>query len=98
MAGDIAVTYQAMEAAAKQLQSGEAEIISTLNKLKALVNELVTGGFVTDAASKQFDASYTEFNKGATQTIQGLNGMGQYLTSAARAYQDTDTQLAKSLK
>ncbi len=95
---DMNVTYAAMESAAKQLQAGEQEIISTLNKLKALVAELVAGGFVTDAASKQFDASYSEFNKGATQTIQGLNGMGQYLTSAARAYQDTDQQLAKSLK
>lgn len=95
---DMNVTYGQMEAAAKQLQSGEAEIISQLNKLKALVNQLVADGFVTDSASKAFEASYAEFDRGATQTIQGLNGMGQYLTSAARAYQDTDTQLAKALK
>lgn len=95
---DMAVTYASMEAAAKQLQAGEHEIIGQLNKLKALVAQLVADGFVTDAASKQFEASYEEFNKGATQTIQGLNGMGQYLTSAASAYRDTDQQLAKSLK
>jgi hypothetical protein len=30
--------------------------------------------------------------------IDGLNGMGQYLTSAANAFQETDTQLASALK
>ena len=30
--------------------------------------------------------------------IQGLTGMGQYLDAAARAFQETDTQLAAALK
>jgi hypothetical protein len=30
--------------------------------------------------------------------IQGLNGMGQYLDAAAKAFQETDTQLASALK
>jgi WXG100 family type VII secretion target len=87
-----------MQAAAKQLQAGESQIESDLSRLKKLVDNLVAGGYITDSSSKQFEASYTEFNTGATKMIQGLNGMGQYLDAAAKAFQDTDTQLANALK
>jgi hypothetical protein len=30
--------------------------------------------------------------------LQGLTGMGQYLDAAAKAFGDTDTQLAASLR
>jgi WXG100 family type VII secretion target len=87
-----------MEAAARQLQSGEQEILSVLNKLKALVAELVAAGFVTDQASKAFEASYEEFTRGATQAIEGLTGMSNYLTAAAKAYAETDSSLAKAIR
>jgi uncharacterized protein YukE len=53
---------------------------------------------VTDSSSKQFQASYEQFNSGATKMIAGLNGMGQYLDAAAKAFHETDTQLASALK
>jgi WXG100 family type VII secretion target len=87
-----------MQAAAKQLQAGEQQIESDLSRLKKLIDNLVAGGYITDQSSKQFETSYTEFNTGATKMIQGLNGMGQYLDAAAKAFQDTDTQLANALK
>jgi WXG100 family type VII secretion target len=95
---NVNVTYADMQSAAKQLQSGEATIEGDLSKLKKLVDNLVAGGYVTDTSSKQFEASYTEFNTGATKMIQGLNGMGQYLDAAAKAFHETDTQLAHALK
>ena len=66
--------------------------------LKQLIDNLVASGYVTDSSSRQFEASYAEFNTGANKVIQGLTGMGQYLDAAARAFQETDTQLAASLK
>jgi WXG100 family type VII secretion target len=87
-----------MQAAAKQLQAGEQTIESDLSRLKKLIDNLVASGYITDASSKQFEASYTEFNTGATKMIQGLNGMGQYLDAAAKAFHETDTQLASALK
>jgi WXG100 family type VII secretion target len=95
---NVNVTYGDMQSAAKQLQAGESQIESDLSRLKKLVDNLVAGGYITDSSSKQFEASYTEFNTGATKMIQGLNGMGQYLDAAAKAFQDTDTQLANALK
>ena len=57
-----------------------------------------SSGYVTDSSSKQFQASYEEFTAGATKMIAGLNGMSQYLNSAAKAFQETDSQLASALK
>ena len=95
---NVNVTYAEMQSAARQLQAGEQTMEGDLSKLKRLVDNLVAGGYVTDASSRQFEASYTQFNSGATKMIQGLNGMGQYLDAAARAFQETDSQLAAALK
>lgn len=92
------VTYADMQSAASQLRSGEQQIQADLARLKKLIDNLVASGYVTDASSKQFEASYTQFSTGASKMIEGLNGMGQYLDAAAKAFNETDTHLASSLK
>ncbi len=92
------VTYADMQSAANQLRAGEQQIEADLSRLKRLIDNLVASGYVTDSSSKRFDVSYTEFTSGATKMIQGLNGMGQYLDAAAKAFAETDTQLASALK
>ena len=87
-----------MQSAAGQLHAGEQQINSDLARLKKLIDNLVASGYVTDSSSKQFQASYEQFTSGATKMIAGLNGMGQYLNSAAKAFQETDSQLASALK
>jgi len=95
---NVNVTYADMQSAANQLRAGENQIEGDLAKLKKLVDNLVASGYVTDTSSKQFESSYTEFNTGATKVIQGLSGMSQYLDAAAKAFHETDTQLAAALK
>jgi WXG100 family type VII secretion target len=95
---NVTVSYAEMQSAARQLQAGEQAIEADLAKLKRLVDNLVAGGYVTDTSSRQFEASYAQFNAGATKMIQGLTGMGQYLDAAVKAFHDTDTQLAASLR
>jgi WXG100 family type VII secretion target len=94
---NVNVTYEEMRAAGKQLQAGKADIESRLSQMKSQVDQLVAGGYVTDVSSKQFQASYEEFNNGARQTIQGLEGMSQYLNTAADTFQQTDQQLSQQL-
>jgi len=98
VAANLNVTYADMQSAAKQLQAGEAQIEADLARLKRLIDSLVADGYVTSASSKQFDISYNEFNNGATKMIQGLTGMSQFLDAAAKAFEQTDTQLASALK
>jgi WXG100 family type VII secretion target len=95
---NVNVTYAEMQAAARQLQAGEQTIEGDLRRLKRLVDNLVAGGYVTDASSTQFEASYAQFSTGATKMIQGLTGMAQYLDEAVKAFGETDAQLAASLR
>lgn len=95
---NVNVTYADMQSAASQLKAGEQQIEGDLGRLKSLIDNLVASGYVTDSSSKQFEASYAEFNVGATKMIQGLTGMAQYLDTAANSFQETDSQLAASLK
>lgn len=88
---DVNVTYEQMESAARQLTAGHEEITGQLSRLKSLVDELVTSGFVTDVASKAFEEAYTEFNNGITQTIEGLDVMSRYLTTAAERFREVDS-------
>ncbi|WP_394769102.1 WXG100 family type VII secretion target [Lacisediminihabitans sp.] len=91
------VTYGDMRDSATRLNNGEQDIESKLRELKTLVDGLIAGGYVTDKSSVAFGSSYQEFNDGATKTIQGLEGMSQYLTAAADALESTDSELAKAL-
>lgn len=87
---DVNVTYEEMENAAQRLSAGQEEITSQLTQLKAMVDSLVGGGFVTDVASKAFEQAYEEFNQGVTQTIQGLDIMSNYLKSTAEKFREAD--------
>lgn len=87
---DVNVTYEAMENAAQRLLSGHEEITGQLSALKAVVDDLVENGFVTDVASKSFQEGYTEFNTGVTQTLEGLETMSTYLTTAAERFREVD--------
>jgi WXG100 family type VII secretion target len=98
MGQNVSVTYQDMRDAGTKLHNGQTEIEQKLADLKKLVNSLVNGGYVTDRSSKQFEQSYDEFNEGAKKTIQGLEGMGKFLNSAADAFEKADEELAKGLK
>jgi WXG100 family type VII secretion target len=92
------VTYEEMHSASAKLKAGRTEIEGQLSKLKSMVDSLVSGGYVTDKSSKAFQTSYDEFNTGVNKTIEGLDGMGEYLSQAAKALADTDEQLAAALK
>ena len=94
---NVNVTYQQMQDAATRLNNGRTEIDDLLGQLKSLVDSLVAEGYVTDSSSKSFQSSYDEFTTGAKNTIGGLEGMAQYLTTAAQTFQDADTQLASAL-
>lgn len=94
---NVNVTYQQLHDQATKLNNGRVEIENQLAALKAQVDALVHDGFVTDSASQSFQQSYELFTKGARETISGLEGMASYLTQAAQAFQDVDSQLANAL-
>ena len=94
---NVNVTYQEMNDAAAKLNAGKEEINQKLAELKNYIQNLVSSGFVTDQASVRFNETYTEYTTGATQTISALENLAAYLTQAAQAMADTDSQLAAGL-
>jgi WXG100 family type VII secretion target len=87
---DVNVSYEEMESAARRLSSAHEEFTDKLSQLRAMVGELAESGFVTRVASRSFEAAYTEFNSGIGQTIQGLDVMSRFLTTAVQRFQDVD--------
>jgi WXG100 family type VII secretion target len=93
---NVNVTYEEMRDAANKLKSGEDEIRSKLESLHSMIQNLINEGYVTDSSSKKFNDNYEEFNTGVNKTIEGLDGMSQYLKAAADAFQQADEDLAKA--
>ena len=91
------VTYDQMQAAATRLRAGQQDLETKLQELRSLVNDLVSNGFTTSAASGAFNSAYEQFTSGATQTVGGIEGMARFLDTAAQALSDTDAQLASQL-
>ena len=93
---NVNVEYEKLTQEAKQLRDGKTEITDKLHHLQTLVNNLVHDGFVTDSASKAFEQSYTEFTTGAQKTIEGLQGLSQFLDKVVETMRQTDESLASA--
>jgi WXG100 family type VII secretion target len=95
---DVNVSYEQVESAARQLASAHEEMTTKLSQLKAMVDNLVQDGFVTRVASRSFEEAYTEFNRGAGQTIEGLKVMSEFLTAVVRTHEriDAETRVIES--
>lgn len=91
------VTYQEMSDSASRMRNNKADIDSKLTECKSIVDSLTTSGFVTDQASGKFDEVHNEFNTSATQAMETLDQLSQWLDKAVTAMTDTDSQLANSL-
>ncbi|MCF3123814.1 MULTISPECIES: WXG100 family type VII secretion target [unclassified Streptomyces] len=98
MAKDLDVTYQDMRDAAKHVVKEKDKLNEKLDGLKKYIKNLVETGFVTKSASKAFDENFDEFVEGAKKTLEGLDGMGDYLTNAADKYEQIDDELGKAAR
>jgi WXG100 family type VII secretion target len=94
---NLSITYSDMEDSAKRMSSNKEEIDSRLTECKTIVDNLTTSGFVTDQASGRFDEVHSEFNTSASQVMETLTQLSEWLNKAVEAMRDMDTQLAGSL-
>lgn len=94
---NVKVSYQEIDNAATKLVAGRDEIVSKLKVLQSQIQELVSSGFVTDKASGAYQANYDKFTQGASQTVEGLDGLAKFLRGTSSAMQELDSQLAARL-
>ncbi|AJE83096.1 WXG100 family type VII secretion target [Streptomyces physcomitrii] len=98
MAKDLDVTYQDMRDAAKHVVKEKDKLKEKLDGLRKYIANLVESGYVTKSSSKAFDENFDEMTRGAKDVLDGLDGMGDYLTNAADKFESIDEELAKAAK
>ncbi|MGW7257002.1 WXG100 family type VII secretion target [Streptomyces sp. NPDC054834] len=98
MAKDLDVTYQDMRDAAKHVVKEKEKLHEKLDALRKYIANLVESGYVTKSSSKAFDDNFDEFVRGTKDTIEGLDGMGDYLANAADKFEQIDEELANAAR
>jgi WXG100 family type VII secretion target len=94
---DIQVTSTDLHNVSGQLASGSSDIDSRLQHLQAQVRGLVESGW-KGSASSAFDELYRQWNTSAAQLKLALDGISKQLANAATTYEQTESQLAQSMR
>lgn len=90
----INVSYADIEQAAAQLGHGREEIGERLQRLQAVIQQLVSSGFVTEHASVKLDGAYSEYTTSANSVIAKLSEIQTFLLQTAGSMRELDAQIA----
>lgn len=90
---NVNISYDQLTSAANAVNTHHGNIGDSLRQIKATVDALVTDGFVTDTASKNFHETYTQFDQSAQTVINNLPIIAQYLNNAVTQFQTLDANL-----
>jgi len=93
----IKVTSEELLATSQALSTGADNVDQELTSLRAKVDALI-GAQWSGAASASFNELYQEWQRGAAQVQEALQGISQMLDGTARTYQDTEDALAQQLR
>jgi WXG100 family type VII secretion target len=91
----IKVTAEELQSTAGQLNSAAAQINAENSQAMGQVQALVGAGW-QGAASGAFESAFAQWKTGADQVQSALAEISQLLTTAATAYDSTETQIASS--
>ncbi|QYH35709.1 WXG100 family type VII secretion target [Salinibacterium sp. M195] len=92
------VTYDDLRNASQRLRTGQEELNSKLTELSGIVSDLTSNGFQAEASSAAYRDSFEKFTSGTRSAIDGLEGLSQFLVSAADQLQQTDEGLAAAIR
>jgi WXG100 family type VII secretion target len=95
---NINVTYEDLRNTARQLTAGQEELNNKLRELSTAVQTLTSEGFQAEQSSAAYRDSFEKFVTGTKQAVDGLEGLSQFLISAADTMQQTDEGLASGLR
>lgn len=92
------VTYDDLRDVAGRLKNGQGELQQKLTELSTLVTNLTSSGFQAEQSSAAYRDSFEQFRTGTSSAIDGLEGLANFLNSAADALQQTDEGLANAIR
>jgi len=91
------VQTEDMQESASWLNQNMQTLLDGMNQAKSKIDTLVQGGYNTPAAQAKFSPYFDEYKSSVDQTLQGMEGISQYLQQVGSAFEDTDTQTGNSL-
>lgn len=95
MSGEILLRAEDARAAADDVKRAAADAQSAIESLRSRLSTL-EGSFRGQTATA-FDNKYNEWHTGAKQMMEGLDGLGQFLESAANTIEQADQDIANQL-
>ena len=87
----IGVQSEELRQQAATVKVGAGEVNDILSRLTAQIQTLASSW--EGAASAAFQTRWQEWQAGAAQVQQAMDGMGIFLDEAARAYEETEESL-----
>jgi WXG100 family type VII secretion target len=87
----IGVQSEELRQQATTVKTGAAEVNDILGRLTGQIQALASTW--EGAASAAFQTRWQEWQAGATQVQQAMDGMGIFLDEAARTYEETEESL-----
>jgi WXG100 family type VII secretion target len=94
---NVKLSYDEMDAAAKDLDAGREEITQKLQSMQVKIQGLVASGFVTDQASGKFNDAYTRYTQSANTVIAQLTEISAFISGTANAGREFDSQIASKI-
>jgi WXG100 family type VII secretion target len=93
----ISVSYDEVKSAAGRMKTAQQSMTDQVAQLKSMIENLVQSGFQTQLASGKFRDSYTQWDTGARNVIDGLGGMSSFLDQVVAKHQELDSTLGSQL-
>jgi 6 kDa early secretory antigenic target len=87
----LAVQSEDLRQQSAAVKTGAAEVNDILSKLTSQISNLASAW--EGGASQAFQSRWTDWQQGAQQVQQAMDAMGEFLTSAAQAYEETEESL-----
>lgn len=91
----ITVTSEDLHQQSSRVATGAQEVDAILSRLTGEIQNLASSW--AGGASEAFQSRWQEWQTGAQQVREAMEGMGVFLAEAARAYEETEEQLRSAV-
>ncbi|WP_394617026.1 WXG100 family type VII secretion target [Lentzea sp. JNUCC 0626] len=92
------VVSEDIQESAGWLKQNMQTLLDGMTQAKSKIDALIQGGYNTPQAQAKFGPYFEEYKSSVDQTLQGMEGISQYLEQVGTAFEDTDQQTANALQ
>ena len=91
------VQTEDIQESASWLAQNMQTLLDGMTQAKSKIDALIQGGYNTPGAQAKFGPYFDQYKASVDTTLQGMEGISQYLQQVGTAFEDTDTQTSNSL-